>query len=514
MRIRKGLVVLSILCILLGIGNVNVYADSQDSPTVKIRVEYVNDKEQRKVVAQGNGVLIGTEKGCNAVVTPLDLVTLTKKEKKKNKIPAKAKIEIIVRLDSQSVEEVASVEATNKSLNFAILKLGGNLYANHIVFDLDSNAYEPNQPLYAVNTEGKKKEGILAGTKGSGNSMFLIHTVKTDSSLVGTGLFNANNEFIGLCIKSKSKKTGSAVPANSIATTLTTLGIAYDVADHTDHSADTKELTAALKIVEELDLSIYKEESKQVLVEAISHAKEVLEKAQPTQEEVDEAYKTLTLAQESLVKIKISITTIVLLVVLGVFAITVIGLIIFIVCDKRKRKKQQLEAEEIEKKRAPKYHEAYKPDVSRTYVTNSGLHENGMFGSNMSGRNMSGRIIEGFAPSSKEISTNIGETTVFQPSGAGLVLYVESLQNSFAVNNFPFIIGKNNYETNLTLNNSAVSRKHLAIYNDNGKFRVVDLGSKNGTLVNGMRIVPGVAHDIANGDTLIIANEKMQVRIN
>ena len=286
------------------------------------------------------------------------------------------------------------------------------------------------------------------------------------------------------------------------------------MADHTDHSADTKELTAALKIVEELDLSIYKEESKQVLVEAISHAKEVLEKAQPTQEEVDEAYKTLTLAQESLVKIKISITTIVLLVVLGAFAITVIGLIIFIVCDKRKRKKQQLEAEEIEKKRAPKYHEAYKPDVSRTYVTNSGLHENGMFGSNMSGRNMSGRIIEGFAPSSKEISTNIGETTVFQPSGAGLVLYVESLQNSFAVNSFPFIIGKNNYETNLTLNNSAVSRKHLAIYNDNGKYRVVDLGSKNGTLVNGMRIAPGAAHDIANGDTLIIANEKMQVRIN
>ena len=122
---------------MLGIGKVNVYADSKDSPTVKIRVEYVNDKEQRKVVAQGNGVLIGTDKGCNAVVTPLDLVTLTKKEKKKNKIPAKAKIEIIVRLDSQSVEEVASVEATNKSLNFAILKLGGNLYANHIVFDFE-----------------------------------------------------------------------------------------------------------------------------------------------------------------------------------------------------------------------------------------------------------------------------------------------------------------------------------------------------------------------------------------
>ncbi|MEE1304123.1 MAG: FHA domain-containing protein [Agathobacter sp.] len=509
MRIRKGLVVLSILCILLGIGKVNVYADSKDSPTVKIRVEYVNDKEQRKVVAQGNGVLIGTDKGCNAVVTPLDLVTLTKKEKKKNKIPAKAKIEIIVRLDSQSVEEVASVEATNKSLNFAILKLGGNLYANHIVFDLDSNAYEPNQPIYAVNIKGKKKEGILAGTKGSGNSMFLVHTVKTDSSLVGTGLFNANNEFIGLCIKSKSKKTGSAVPANSIATTLTTLGIAYDVADHTDHSADTKELTAALKIVEELDLSIYKEESKQVLVEAISHAKEVLEKAQPTQEEVDEAYKALTFAQESLVKIKISITTIVLLVVLGVFAITVMGLIIFIVCDKKKRKKQQLEAEEIEKKRAPKYHDAYKPDVSRTYVTNSGLQ-----GNNMPVSNMSGRIIEGFAPSSKEISTNIGETTVFQPTGVGLVLYVESLQNSFAVNSFPFIIGKNNYEANLTLNNSAVSRKHLAVYNDNGKFRVVDLGSKNGTLINGMRIVPGVAHDIANGDILTIANEKIHVRIN
>ncbi len=60
-----------------------------------------------------------------------------------------------------------------------------------------------------------------------------------------------------------------------------------------------------------------------------------------------------------------------------------------------------------------------------------------------------------------------------------------------------------------------VSRRHARILRENGKYRIEDMGSTNGTFVNrGRRLVPGAAQPINNGDEIIVGKTFMRFYIN
>lgn len=54
--------------------------------------------------------------------------------------------------------------------------------------------------------------------------------------------------------------------------------------------------------------------------------------------------------------------------------------------------------------------------------------------------------------------------------------------------------------------NPAISKLHAKIFEQNGEYYIVDLESKNGTFINGIRLVPIVAKVIRPGDTIRLAN--------
>jgi Protein of unknown function (DUF3662)/FHA domain len=56
-------------------------------------------------------------------------------------------------------------------------------------------------------------------------------------------------------------------------------------------------------------------------------------------------------------------------------------------------------------------------------------------------------------------------------------------------------------ECAITLSDPQVSRHHAEVRPDHGGYRVVDLGSMNGTLVNGTRISE---HQLRDGDTIVV----------
>lgn len=71
----------------------------------------------------------------------------------------------------------------------------------------------------------------------------------------------------------------------------------------------------------------------------------------------------------------------------------------------------------------------------------------------------------------------------------------------------PFSIGKRT-SCNLSIRSNIVSREHARIVSDGVKYFVIDMGSKNGTYLNGFQIPPSNEIEIKNGQTIIFANEK------
>lgn len=77
----------------------------------------------------------------------------------------------------------------------------------------------------------------------------------------------------------------------------------------------------------------------------------------------------------------------------------------------------------------------------------------------------------------------------------------------------PFRIGKMEGVADFRIFNNAVSRKHLDIIREQGKYYAVDLNSTNGTFLNGRRLQSGMKEALSNGDLLRIANEEFTVHI-
>ena len=60
--------------------------------------------------------------------------------------------------------------------------------------------------------------------------------------------------------------------------------------------------------------------------------------------------------------------------------------------------------------------------------------------------------------------------------------------------------------------NRAVSRKHAVIKKEKDSFQITDLGSLNGTCVNGVKIAPGNAVELKGGDEIVMAGEAFSVK--
>ncbi|MFH0964536.1 MAG: FHA domain-containing protein [Planctomycetota bacterium] len=67
------------------------------------------------------------------------------------------------------------------------------------------------------------------------------------------------------------------------------------------------------------------------------------------------------------------------------------------------------------------------------------------------------------------------------------------------------IIGRIPETCDIVCDNTAVSREHAKVYPIGGRVVLVDLKSKNGTYVNGMRITQ---HELSDGDVISLGKKK------
>ncbi len=90
----------------------------------------------------------------------------------------------------------------------------------------------------------------------------------------------------------------------------------------------------------------------------------------------------------------------------------------------------------------------------------------------------------------------------------------EACRDVIYVRNFPFTIGKNKAIVQHAIEMSTISRRHVQIQFDDGKYYATDLYSTNGTMINGRSLPPGKACEIKPGDNLRIAELEFDVQEN
>ncbi len=71
------------------------------------------------------------------------------------------------------------------------------------------------------------------------------------------------------------------------------------------------------------------------------------------------------------------------------------------------------------------------------------------------------------------------------------------------------VIGRDESTADLTLNDTNVSRRHAELKREGGRWKIVDLGSTNGTRVNGMRVTD---YELTSGDTITMGLNTLEFR--
>ncbi|HEX8582532.1 MAG TPA: FHA domain-containing protein, partial [Acidimicrobiales bacterium] len=65
-------------------------------------------------------------------------------------------------------------------------------------------------------------------------------------------------------------------------------------------------------------------------------------------------------------------------------------------------------------------------------------------------------------------------------------------------------------EVDVPLDDAGVSRRHAEIHVTDGRYRVVDLGSTNGTFVDGERVTTG---ELRDGSTITVGRSRLVFRL-
>ena len=82
------------------------------------------------------------------------------------------------------------------------------------------------------------------------------------------------------------------------------------------------------------------------------------------------------------------------------------------------------------------------------------------------------------------------------------------------INTVPLRIGRTGSEAGVCIDDPSVSRSHAQIVRREGRYYITDLGSTNGTFVDGVRIGVGTMAELRDGAILSIANSNFKFHIN
>jgi len=110
------------------------------------------------------------------------------------------------------------------------------------------------------------------------------------------------------------------------------------------------------------------------------------------------------------------------------------------------------------------------------------------------------------------LNEGAGETSVLGGGAAGALVSTKNGQR-VALNRSEFTIGKERRKVDFVIDNSSVSRAHAKIRVRGGEFFILDLGSTNGTYLNGAKLAPNQETKLNGGDKVKISDEEFEFQV-
>lgn len=444
----------------------------------------------------------------------------------------------------------------NAEVDFSILTLQDKI-ANHSILTLRKEPTSTSEAITALGfpyTVTELTEGMatkftaedVTATSGTVSkaqtTMYGINYIQHNALIQGGNsggpLVDVNGCVVGInsAVDAKSESYSYATAIDQVIISLDSLGIDYlsadssvapandetgdsDVDEGSDNDGpvsapvevvDKSALNAAIAANQGKDQSIYTAESWAEFDSALRAAERIADNDDATQTEVDSALSDLNRAV--LVEKPSGINPILIGGIAAAVIVVVAVILIVVLTSKKKESKDTYSSFSGGDFTAPA------PTPAPAAPANNGgfaavAPQNVQYNASYPSGAGETDVLTSGAGETSVLSSNAGETSVLSSKPyAILIRKIGGEQVTVSASNFT--IGRERRRVDYCIsNNTSVGRSHAKLVNNNGSICVVDLDSKNGTFVNGVKCAPNVSVPLHSGDTLTLADEDFEIKL-
>ena len=444
----------------------------------------------------------------------------------------------------------------NAEVDFSILTLQDKI-ANHSILTLRKEPTSTSEAITALGfpyTVTELTEGMatkftaedVTATSGTVSkaqtTMYGINYIQHNALIQGGNsggpLVDVNGCVVGInsAVDAKSESYSYATAIDQVIISLDSLGIDYlsadsSVAPANDETGDSdgdegsdndgpvsapvevvdkSALNAAIAANQGKDQSIYTAESWAEFDSALRAAERIADNDDATQTEVDSALSDLNRAV--LVEKPSGINPILIGGIAAAVIVVVAVILIVVLTSKKKESKDTYSSFSGGDFTAPA------PTPAPAAPANNGgfaavAPQNVQYNASYPSGAGETDVLTSGAGETSVLSSNAGETSVLSNKPyAILIRKIGGEQVTVSASNFT--IGRERRRVDYCIsNNTSVGRSHAKLVNNNGSICVVDLDSKNGTFVNGVKCAPNVSVPLHSGDTLTLADEDFEIKL-
>ncbi len=408
-------------------------------------------------------------------------------------------------------------------MDFAAMKLDEKIYDRKPVALGDSGQIQTKDAVYALgypsdsvsNKEYNTKDdvstvtGAISKVTSTGGVDIIEHTAGLNHGNSGGPLLDEDNNVVGINTFIAGKKSYS-IQINSIKSGLDTFGIPYveggDIdpvlppdpgeIPEEDNTAILAELQDVVKEAKAIEADKYTEESMKAIDDCIGKAEAVLNKGSDAQEAeilaaTDDLNDAITNKEEK------SGPNWLLIGGISAAVVVVIIIIIVIVLVSGNKKK----AKNAKVKNGYGETPGFMPEVPGAVPTPGTTP-------------MSSQAPEG-AGETTLLDAGAGETTLLGGGAGSAYLIRKKNGEKIMLNLQNFKLGKERRKVNYCVaDNTTVSRLHCEIVKKGTDYYVVDLGSANGTYVNGVQASPHKDTLLTNQSVLKLSDEEFEFHLS